>query len=324
MKKTKFILHILAITLVLIFASSFANNKVMAAGNVGFRLTKNVSGKVTPGKQVTVYARINADNIESFQGTLVYSKELTLVSYQWSDDFNMSTKNFNPMDGRTENSFKGNKILSFAVASGDSKISGDKVVVAMTFDTTLCERGSQYKIVWNTDASKMIGNRTYIFSEGKNVSLAETTGVVIETTGTAPAKNGSSEISNNVSDLPGAVAELIEPTVNTQSGIDQELEEKIRTAEEATKNAKGESQTEQQGNNGNVQKPTNTNGGNGTNTQTQQESTQVQNSTENKSDKSTEKIPQLGGEAVIYCIGGSIGLLLIILSFIEIKKMKKI
>ncbi len=320
MKKTKFIIHILAISLILMFLSCFANNNVMAAGSAGLRLTKNVSGKVTPGKQVTVYARVNANNIESLQGTLVYSKELTLVSYQWGDLFK-NVNDFNPSNGKAENSYKGNKILSFAAALGsDNKVSGDNIVVAMTFDTSLCERGSQYKIVWNTDSSKMLGNKTYVFADGQNIPLTETTGVVIETTGT---KSGNSDFVNNVSDLPGVTGEIIEPTVNAQSGIDEDLEAKIRNAEESANNAKNDINAEEKDNNSNVQKPSSTNGANN-NSQTQQNVTPVQKSNENKSDKSTEKIPQLGGQVVVYCVGSTICLLVIIFSLIEIKKMKKI
>ena len=87
----------------------------------------------------------------AFKGIIVYDNDLVLTKIE-NKLSNVSMEIRPDLTKEDEKSYKSQKGMVFAAITNESnKISGDKLVLTLYFDTTNCENGKQYSINWDTD-----------------------------------------------------------------------------------------------------------------------------------------------------------------------------
>ena len=269
---------VLCIAFIFVFIM-FAKN-IFATQKIGYRLVSNITDKVTPGNQIEISVRLNANDIESFQGTLIYSNALKLVSYSKNNEIQFKNFVFNPEieSNKSENPYKENKALSFAGLLDDS-VSGDNEILTLRFDTSLCQKGKEYGIVWNNDKS-ICGDRTYILKGGEKVRLEETIGFKFSTVGN-PDNISDNNSSNLTVEIPGNSSG---DTTNGESSENAALQD-TKILDEKNNNVNQEDK-----------KGTNSNTDNKTASNSSKKENYIQNS---ETTKSENKLPKTGEQSIV-------------------------
>lgn len=303
--KKKIIVLCIAFIFVFIMYIMFAKN-IFAAQKTGYRLVSNITDKVTPGNQIEISVRLNANDIESFQGTLIYSNALKLISYSKNNEIQFNNFVFNPEieNNKSENPYKENKALSFAGLLNDT-LSGDNIILTLRFDTSLCQKGKEYGIAWNNDKS-ICGDRTYILKGGEKVRLEETIGFKFSTVGN-PDNVSDDNSGSSTSEIPGYSSE------GATNGSSSE-----GTVSEDTKNL------DEKNNNVNQddEKGTNSNADNKTVSNSFKKESYIENS---ETTKSENKLPKTGEQSIVIITTILVLISLIVISgIIYIKKFKQI
>lgn len=145
LKKKSKILFIIILLFAIIMGINYSNAEDNALDSFYIKESSKT------GNSLVVNVYMKTSGATAFKGIIVYDNDLVLTKIE-NKLSNVSMEIRPNLAKEDERSYKGQKGMVFAAMTDESnKITGEKLVLTLYFDTTNCETDKEYSIDWDTD-----------------------------------------------------------------------------------------------------------------------------------------------------------------------------